>query len=217
MAKKKILDFSRVGKSVNSSSLKTIGKLFAGGIIGEALPSIFQRVTGVQSSGVAGNAISGVASTTLFLAMNQKEMAAGVVATKLIKATIAYGNPVVAKVTGVPLALPSTKDGYTTTKASSANAAAQAVLGNEKLSDDMPAGVELIRLPNQQVIAARPRVESETIDYDKAAPAQLSEFLSAADLAALSDNTVPSAMYGSDPVSMLSDNGASLFDDSMGM
>lgn len=211
MAKKKILDFSRVGKSVNSSSLKTVGKLFAGGIIGEALPSVFQRVTGVQSSGVAGNAISGVATSVLFLAMNQKEMAAGVVATKLIKATIAYGNPVVARVTGVPLALPSTKDGYTMTKPSTANAAAQNLLGNENLGDDVPAGVEMVRLPNGQQIAARPRVESQTIDYDKAAPAQLSEYLSAADLAALSDNAASSAMYGSDPMSMLNDNMPELF------
>lgn len=211
MAKKKILDFSRVGKSVNSSSLKTVGKLFAGGIIGEALPSVFQRVTGVQSSGVAGNAISGVATSVLFLAMNQKEMAAGVVATKLIKATIAYGNPVVARVTGVPLALPSTKDGYTMTKPNTANAAAQNLLGNENLGDDAPAGVELIRLPNKQVIATRPREESQVIDYDKAAPAQLSEYLSAADLASLSDNTASNAMYGNDPMSMLNDNMPELF------
>lgn len=199
MAKKKILDFGRVGSSVNTTSLKTVGKVVAGGLIGEALPSVFQRISGVQSSGVAGNAVSGAITTVLFLAMNQKEMAAGVVATKIIKATIAYGNPVVARVTGVPLALPSTNDGYTVNMN-------QPDMANATMGDDIPfGGTDIVRLPNGQQINVRPRDENPTVNYDVAAPAQLSEFLSAADLASLSDGQI-SSMYGSDADSMLSDS-----------
>lgn len=204
---KKILDFKRVGSSVNSKNMKTVGKVVLGGIIGEALPSVFQRITGKQSHGVAGNAISGVVSTVMLLAMNQKEMAAGVVATKAIKATIVYGNPVIHNIAGVPLALPATNDGYTQM------ATPGSINPNASLEDDMP-GVEMLTLPNGQQIATKPRELEQSnpvVNYDK--PNGVSDYLTAADIAALSDNGQPVNRFTDGSEAMLNDNMPGVFDD----
>lgn len=207
MAKKKLLDFSRVGKSVNKSNAKQVAKMVGGGLIGEALPSVFQRITGIQSSGPAGNLISGVLTSTVFLAMNQKEMAAGVVATKTIKALITYGNPVAVKLTSVPMALPSTRDGYTV---NADPAKAMNIQTNEFVGDDVPAGgMQVLELPNGRKINALVRDENPVVNYDTGGRSNnaLSEFINEQELSSLSDRY-------EDPLATLGDP---VFDETMGM
>lgn len=207
MAKKKLLDFSRVGKSVNKSNAKQVAKMVGGGLIGEALPSVFQRITGIQSSGPAGNLISGVLTSTVFLAMNQKEMAAGVVATKTIKALITYGNPVAVKLTSVPMALPSTRDGYTV---NADPAKAMNIQTNEFVGDDVPAGgMQVLELPNGRKINALVRDENPVVNYDTGGRGNnaLSEFINEQELSSLSDRY-------EDPLATLGDP---VFDETMGM
>jgi hypothetical protein len=211
MSKKKLLDFSRVGKSMNNSNFKTVGKVVGGGLIGEILPSVFQRVTGIQSSGVIGNAASGAIATVMLLAMNQPAMAAGVVATKSIKAIITYGNPVAVKLTSVPIALPSTRDGFTVTvDPNNAQMISPNAGTNDFMGDDMPiGGVQRLTLPNGRVIEAVNRDENPTVNYDTGGRSDaLSEFISEASL-----NESLSDRYA-DPLAMLGDP---MFDETMGI
>lgn len=222
MAKKKLLDFSRVGKSATKTNIRTVGKIVGGGLIGEMLPSIFQRVTGIQAGGVAGNAVSGAVSTVLLLAMNQKEMAAGVVATKTIKAIITYGNPVAVKLTSVPIALPSTNDGYTVNlNPSGSNQLnpnmAQSLspgVGTHDfmgMGDDIPAGgIRTLRLPDGRPIQVMPRDENPVVNFDTGGRGAdtLSEYMNEQALANLKDR------YSDDPVAALSDG---VLDETMGM
>lgn len=209
MARKKILDFSRVGKSMNRSNFKTVGKVVAGGLIGEALPSVFQRVTGIQSSGVVGNVVSGAVSTVLLLAMNQKEMAAGVVATKTIKAVITYGNPVAVKLTSVPIALPSTRDGYTVNVSpSNAQLIGKNVGTNDFIGDDLP-NIQTLELPGGRKIKAYTRDGNPVVNYDTGGRDinTLSEFINEQELSKLSDRY-------EDPLATLGDP---IFDETMGI
>ncbi len=211
MAKKKLLDFTRVGKSANKTNLKIVGKMIGGALIGEALPSVFQRISGKQASGPVGNVLSGVITTVIFLAANQKEMAAGVVATKTVKAIVTYGNPVAAKFASVPLALPSTKQGYTVN--ADPNAIPQ-IPANVGVGDDVPPGakVEELTLPNGQRIKTFTRDENPTVNYDtggRGDAGTLSEFISEASL-----NESLADRFGTEATEMLGDG---VFDETMGM
>lgn len=192
MAKKKLLDFKRVGQHTNTSNIKTVAKFVGGGLIGEILPSIFQRITGVNSSGPAGNVISGVTATVLLLALNQKEMAGGVVATKTIKAVVTYGNPLAVSTTGVPIALPSTND--------TATIHVPKIPQNVGVSDDYPVGTEMLTLPSGERVPVITRDSNPTVNYDNGDNNSLSEYISETELTeALADR------YGNNAVEMLSD------------